>query len=163
MKKLYVIRHAKSSWKDYTLDDWERPLNKRGKRNIPEMGEFLKQKKTYIELFISSHAVRALKTAKGIAKSLDYSTKSISITPDLYHAGTDDILEVLASVDDSISSVAIFGHNPGFTMFVNELTKSDIDNVPTCGVCAISVKVDNWQDIKEGCGILDYFMYPKAL
>ena len=163
MKRLYIIRHAKSSWKDHSLYDWERPLNKRGKRNIPEMGSFLKKKNTHIDLMISSHAERALTTAIGIGEYLNYAEEKIQVTEELYHAGYREIYGVLNNIPDSIQSVAIFGHNPGFTTFANSLTNGHIDNIPTCGVCAVDLPVTSWQDVAPGIGKMDYFMYPKGL
>ena len=163
MKRLYIIRHAKSSWKDYSLDDWERPLNKRGKRNIPEMGKYLQSKNTKIDLFISSHAERALATAEGMGKYLDYPKAKIEITEELYHAGFRQIFKIVNGISDEINSAAIFGHNPGFTTFVNNISNSYISNVPTCGVCAVDLKIASWKEAAPGTGKLDYFMYPKGL
>lgn len=163
MKRLYIIRHAKSSWKDYSLDDWERPLNKRGKRNIPEMGRFLQKKGTEVDLMISSHAERALTTAIGIGEYLKYSEERIQVTEELYHAGFRKIFELVQEIPDNIQSAAIFGHNPGFTTFANSLTGSYIDNIPTCGVCAVDISVSRWGEVSPGTGKMSYFMYPKGL
>ncbi len=163
MKKLYIIRHAKSSWKDFSMEDWERPLNKRGRKNIPEMGKFLKKKNTKIDLFISSHAERALTTAIGIGEHLKYSEDHIEVTPELYHAGFRQIYELVKGISDEVISAAIFGHNPGFTTFANNLTNIHIDNVPTRGICAVELPVKHWNEIAPGIGKLEYFMYPKGL
>ena len=163
MKSLFVIRHAKSSWKDLSLDDHERPLNKRGKRNIPEMGEYLHKQYGRIDTFVSSHAVRAYETAKGIAAFYEYPISDIVVTDELYHAGNTAILQVVSVLSDDHESAAIFGHNPGFTFFVNAITNSKIDNIPTCGVAVITFDTDSWCEAAFGKGKLALYTYPKAL
>lgn len=163
MKRLFVIRHAKSSWKDLSLADHERPLNKRGKRNIPDMARHLAAQYDGVDTFISSHAVRAHETAKGIAAAFHYATKDIKIAPDLYHAGTIQILTVVKSIPDEHDSAAIFGHNPGFTEFINDMTDSDIFNIPTCGVAVIHLPIDTWKKAAFMTNELALYTYPKAL
>lgn len=163
MKQLFVIRHAKSSWKNISLADYERPLNKRGMRNIPEMADFLTSRYDKIDTFVSSHAVRAHETAKGIATGFGYPTDNIHIDESLYHAGPIQIMGVVKSLSDKHHSAAIFGHNPGFTDFVNALTGSMIDNVPTCGVAVIDLPIKKWSKAAFGNGDLALFTYPKAL
>ncbi|MEL7148184.1 MAG: histidine phosphatase family protein [Bacteroidota bacterium] len=163
MKTLFVIRHAKSSWKDLTLADHQRPLNKRGLRNLPQMASHLAIKYRTIDAFISSHAVRAYETAKGIVSGFQLDPTQIQIEPALYHAGPHQILNVVQSIQNDHQTAAIFGHNPGFTDFINRMTASDIDNVPTCGVAVISFPQQKWKEISPGDGKLAYYVFPKAL
>jgi phosphohistidine phosphatase len=160
MKTLYLARHAKSSWKDHALDDMVRPLNKRGRRDAPFMGELLKDKGINPELIISSPAKRASKTAQAIAEQIGYSKKKIIYDEDVYEASSRGLIEVIKKIDDKYSSVMLFGHNPGFTMLNNFLTKHYIDNIPTCGIVALEFNCA-WKDITKNSGKFIFFEYPK--
>ncbi|MEM7550241.1 MAG: histidine phosphatase family protein [Bacteroidota bacterium] len=162
MKYLYIVRHAKSSWDFPHLSDHDRPLNKRGKRNAPEMGERLLSKSIIPDLMISSTAKRAYKTAFKIAEKLSYKEDNIILTKRLYHADVSDIVEVL-SIDqnEQLESIMIFGHNPGLTYFSNWVSGESIDNVPTAGVVAVELPIVSWRDLREGSGKLIFFDYPK--
>ena len=161
MKKLYVIRHAKSSWDDLGLRDFDRPLNDRGKRDAPKMGKRLKERGIYPDLMLSSPAVRALSTCREIAAVLGYPFDHIKTDKRIYHADETAILEVLKEIKDHYKSVMIFGHNPGFTTFVNSLFGENINNLPTCGVVGGKLSIDKWSDIHFGCGEMKFFDYPK--
>src|SRR5215510_15416674 len=112
MKTLFLVRHAKSSWKDRTLPDKERPLNDRGKRDAKEMGERLVQRDARPDLVLSSPARRALTTAKIIARELDYKPKNIVVDDRLYAVDADDLLDVIRKVGGESKRVMLFGHNP---------------------------------------------------
>lgn len=161
VKTLYIVRHAKSSWEDPLLDDFSRPLNDRGKRDAPRMGKRLKEKRIHPDLMVTSPARRALATCKRIAEVLDYKEDKIKIDRDLYHAGHDEILQVIKSLKDKHDSVMIVGHNPGLTTFVNSIGKLSIDNVPTCGVAAFELPVTSWSDVAFEKGVLLFYDYPK--
>jgi phosphohistidine phosphatase len=161
MKKLYLIRHAKSSWEDSSLDDIDRPLNNRGKNNAPEMGERLRKQGILPDLLISSPAKRALSTAKKIANKIGYSKNEILIDENLYHGSDDMLIEIVKQLPDTAESVMLFGHNPGFTYFANQLCDINIYNIPTAGIVAIDFQIDKWQDSGLGMGDLVFFDYPK--
>ena len=163
MKTLYLVRHAKSSWDFPQLDDFERPLNKRGKKDAPRMGQFLSQEGIKADLLLSSPAKRALKTAKKIAKELGYEKEEIHTDRSLYHAWPERLLKVLVELNDIHSTVMLFGHNPGLTEFGNELCGASIDNIPTAGVVGIEFDVNHWRDIGYKSGKLLFFYYPKGL
>ncbi len=165
MKTLILIRHAKSSWADATLDDFDRPLNDRGKRDAPRIGAFLKAKGIAPELIIASPAKRAFTTAKKIAKAIDFPKEQIIQEPSFYHFGYrgTPILIRLAKVEDAINQVMIFGHNPTFTGLANHLSGHYFDNVPTCGVVAITFDVEKWKDIDGQNGRLWFHQFPKLL
>ena len=160
MKKLYLVRHAKSSWKNPELSDKERPLNKRGKNDAPFMGKTLKEKKVKPDLMISSDAVRAKKTAYAIAKELEYEKNNIVLTDDIYEASSLELLNLVKSFDQDFSSVMMFGHNPAFTMLNNQLSDNYIDNIPTCGITAIKFGSE-WKDVADGGGKSEFFIFPK--
>ncbi|MGC3947166.1 MAG: histidine phosphatase family protein [Chryseolinea sp.] len=164
MKTLYVIRHAKSSWDVKTLDDIERPLNERGKRDAPRMAKRLKEKEIHPDLLITSSAKRATSTAKRIAKVLKYPKTDIKVMDKLYHADEDTMLEVLNKLKEKHNVVFMFGHNPGLTDFVNSIMSEelDIDNVPTCGVVAFQFQAERWDQVTWGTGKMMFFDYPKS-
>jgi phosphohistidine phosphatase len=161
MKMLYVIRHAKSSWDNPLLNDFGRPLNERGERDAPRMGKRLKERDVVPDLLLSSPASRALTTCEKIAAALAYPVANIKTNRDLYHAEDEEILQIVKKINDQHNIVLIFGHNPGLTDFVNRLTDTRIDNVPTCGIVACSLRVTSWQEVDWGKGEVEFFDYPK--
>ncbi len=164
MKTLYLIRHAKSSWDAANIDDLERPLNDRGKRDAPRMGKRLKEKDIHPDLILSSPANRAISTCKGIADVIGYPQTAIKTDSALYHSDEGTILSVIQELKNKYDTVMIFGHNPGLTDFVNTLLDGEleIDNVPTCGVVAFQFDVEAWSEIKWGKGKMLFFDYPKS-
>lgn len=162
MKRLLIIRHAKSSWDYPELSDFDRPLNKRGKRDLPDMANRLAKKQYKIDLFLSSPAKRALKTAIGHAQALGLSAPPIVEEHRLYHASSTSIRSLISEIDNSIDSLAIFGHNPGFTDLINELSDLDLWNLPTCAICIIDLPIQSWNEIKSITGDQVYYDYPKS-
>ena len=163
MKTLYIIRHAKSSWGDLTSPDFERPLNDRGKKDAPEMATRLKEKKAKIDVFISSPAKRAQKTCKAFCKIFDYPEEKVVFKEELYHAAVETFYNVITSIDNAHHSAAVFSHNPGITLFINSLkTAVQVDNMPTCGIFAVTTNIADWQDFKSARKEFALFDYPKA-
>ena len=161
MKNLYIIRHAKSSWKFPELADSDRPLNKRGKRDAPEMGRRLKVRGAVPDLILSSPAKRAQKTAKIIAEAVGYPPKKVRFQNAIYHGGIDNILNVLTEMENHIECIFLVGHNPSLTYFANNLAGTEIDNIPTCGIVRVDFSVDTWRKITWGKGTFIFFDYPK--
>ena len=161
MKKLFLVRHAKSSWDDPSLDDTDRPLNYRGKENAPEMGDRLKKQGILPDLLVTSPAKRARSTAKLLAKKMGYAKEEILIDDELYHGSDDMLIDIVRKLPDSSESAMLFGHNPGYTYFANQLCNINIYNIPTAGIVAIDFHVDSWQDVDFGKGELVFFDYPK--
>src|SRR6185295_19500675 len=126
-KILLLVRHAKSSWDDPSLTDFERPLNKRDKKDAPEMAKKLNSKKINIDAFVSSTAKRARQTCKYFAKEFDLKKKNVVREPKLYEAGEESFYEVIEGFKNKWDSVGVFSHNPGITSFVNSLTENRID------------------------------------
>jgi phosphohistidine phosphatase len=163
MKTLYLVRHAKSSWDDISLGDFDRPLNERGKADAPRMGKRLKDKNIHPNVMISSGAKRAHATAKRIAEVLNFPKDAIKTDRTLYHAEPEQILEVIKAIADMNDSVMVFGHNPGLTDFVNQFGSDvEIDNIPTCGIVALRFQIDSWNKLSPKSGILLFFDYPKS-
>lgn len=148
MKRLIFVRHAKSSWKNPDLEDIDRPLNKRGMKDAPDMGLRLKKKKINPELLITSPANRAQTTARIIAEKIDYPAKKIETQASLYSSGVPGIMNVITHIDDVYSEVMLFGHNPDFTTITNYLSSPFTDKLPTCGVVAIDFDVMSWMDVR---------------
>jgi phosphohistidine phosphatase len=164
MKKLYLVRHAKSSWDNIEMDDFDRPLNDRGQKDAPHMAKLLKHRDVVPDRMITSPANRALSTCHAFAKVFDFDKKKIITEKRLYHASQETILKVLGSLPehkDKEDVVFLFGHNPGITEFANELLNVSIDNIPTCGIVEVTLDIEKWKDISFGCGKMDSFDYPK--
>lgn len=161
MKSLILIRHAKSDWADVSLDDIDRPLNERGKRDAPLMAQRLLDKKIKIDSFIASPAKRAAKTARIFADELKFKKDNIIYKPELYLAGTEVFFSVVENADAAADCIALFSHNSGITDFANKLTNSRVDNIPTCGIFAISVKAKSWKEFRDAEKEFWFFDYPK--
>lgn len=163
MKSLLVIRHAKSSWSTADLLDFDRPLNERGKRDAPAVAEALLNKNVKIDTFISSPAKRAKKTAQYFCEAYSRDKDDIILKPELYHAAPDVFLDVIKHIGNKSNTVAIFSHNPGITDFVNTLTDTRIDDMPTCGVYAIQMQEDDWSKFENAEKTFWFFEAPKLL
>ncbi len=162
MKRLYLVRHAKSDWSYVGLADFDRPLNKRGKRDAPRMGKYLKRVwKVKPDYVLCSTAKRVRSTVKRLRKSLKFSKKRISWHERIYSGHSGDVLDLIRQVDNRYREVMVIGHNPDMTVLVNELTGSTIANVPTCGVAGIDLSIDDWSDAVSGD--LVFFEVPKSI
>lgn len=162
MKTLLVLRHAKSSWKNVNLADFDRPLNKRGKNDAPRMGALLKQEEIVPELIISSSAERALATAEAVALACGYDSE-IQITRQLYHAWPEAYLEMLNNVPDENQRVMVVGHNPGVESLVEELT-GDWIRMPTAALAQISLNINQWSELSlDSKEELINYWWPKEL
>jgi phosphohistidine phosphatase len=161
MRSLLLIRHAKSSWNSDVLNDFDRPLNERGKKEAPEMANRLIKNKIAIEHFVSSPAKRAKKTAIFFIKKYGGDENEILFIPALYHASVQTFTKIVSELSDEHKTVAIFSHNPGITEFVNTLTPVQIDNMPTCGVFAVKANVSSWSEFADAAKEILFFTYPK--
>lgn len=161
MKRILLVRHAKSSWKNTEIPDFDRPLNGRGKKDAPFMARLISQKENKPALLLSSPALRASLTAKVFADAFGYPKSEIVFDKEIYFGDEDSIFNTLSKLDDALDTVVLFGHNPNFTNLTNWFCGSDIENVPTCGVCAMAFDVKKWKGINKGLARLEYFDYPK--
>lgn len=161
MKRLILVRHAKSDWGDASLSDRDRPLNARGERDAPAMANrFWRKYHAECSLFVSSPAVRATQTAHIFRKSAEAKDISIRFEPRIYEAPLNQLVQVVSELPDSHSCIALFGHNPGFSRLVEYFTGEWVD-MPTCSVAAIEAEVDQWSAMGRGTGVLVDFDYPK--
>ncbi len=160
MKLVTAVRHAKSDW-GAGLPDFDRPLNHRGLRNAPQMGQRLLKRSVRPDIWITSPANRAETTAHLIANQMGYAVEDIIVRDELYGAGTTQILEVLSEVPNHCEHAMFFCHNPGITDFVNRIANARIANIPTCGVVELEFQIDEWSDITRTRGVKKNFDYPK--
>lgn len=161
MKRLVLCRHAKSSWKDSSLADIDRPLNKRGRRNAPEMGRRLIRKGVRPDLIVCSPARRAHATAMYLGREYGLPGSEIRIVDAVYNAYPLKLLEIIHSLDAVHDQVVLVGHNPEITVLANLLGRLRIENVPTCGVVVLDFAVGSWAEIREERGSLVFFDYPR--
>jgi phosphohistidine phosphatase len=161
MKKLFLVRHAKSSWENNNLKDIERPLNKRGERDAPFMGKLMKKNGVKSELILTSPAERALRTAVLVCKELGIKKKQLIIEKELYEAGRNDILKIIHKLDEEVSSVMLFSHNPGLSELAGFLTSGNIFDMPTCGIVSLNCRISKWGELDNSNCELDFFDYPK--
>ena len=155
-KTLYLARHAKSDWNHPGLSDFERPLNKRGMRNAPEMGLRLKEKEHLPELIICSPAIRTRQTLE----LLDLGVKNVIYNESIYEAYAETLLYIVQSIDNSCSSALLLGHNPAMTWLASGLSGVRIENMPTCAVAEISLKTDRWNEAGNCPAELKNLDYP---
>lgn len=160
-KMLILVRHAKSDWGNPSLDDFDRPLNNRGKQDAPAMAERLHDKGIKIDAFIASPAKRAKKTASIFAKKYGVDKDDVIFRDELYGAGENIFYDVIDTAKNKFDNIAIFSHNPGITDFANLLTSTRIDNIPTCGVFAVKADCRTWSAFKEAKKEFYFFYYPK--
>ncbi|HBI14589.1 MAG TPA: hypothetical protein DDY20_03595 [Desulfobulbaceae bacterium] len=161
MKHLLLCRHAKSSWKDGTLADFDRPLNGRGRQNAPEMGRRLRRRGVQPDLVVTSPARRALGTAKLLASECGVLKKNILVLDSLYDSYPAKLLLFIQSLDDRLGTVLLVGHNPEITILANILGNLGIENVPTCGIVALDFPVGSWAEVDEEGATLNFLDYPR--
>lgn len=161
MKTLILVRHAKSSWDLSGVDDIDRPLNERGKKDAEEMAKRIKEKGLDIDLLISSPAKRARKTAKYFAEELKFDKDETEIKNKLYPASVTAFLEVVHEIEDKHKAVMLVSHNPAITEFANTLTNVHIDDMPTCSIFAAQSDAAGWASFLESNKLFLFFDYPK--
>jgi phosphohistidine phosphatase len=161
MKKLYIVRHAKSDWSNPALNDFERTLNKRGLHDAPLMGERFKKLGFIPDMVFSSSANRAVMTCNIICKNLGYEPQKVEMKKELYLAAPQTILKMINTFQNVWKSVMLFGHNPGFTELIELLCQKSVGNLPTCALAAAHFKIDDWKSVHWASGSLAAFEYPK--
>ena len=159
---MYLIRHAKSSWDNPSLNDFARPLNKRGSNDAPFMGEILLNIKIFPDQIISSSAKRAISTARLIASKIKYDLIDIIEDKKIYHADVNDLLAVINSFKKEWNNVFLFGHNPGLTYLAEYLTDEHYGNIPTTGIVGIQFEIDDWNSVSKNSGTSIFYDYPKS-
>jgi phosphohistidine phosphatase len=161
MKTIYLLRHAKSSWKDESLSDIERPLNGRGKKAADTMGAFLKREKILVDLVLSSSAVRARQTIDRVLVSANIVT-DVRFDERIYEAGVQRLVEVVRQIENGKKNVILVGHNPGFEELLEWLTGT-IGRMQTGALAKIGLKTSSWNSVSEKSGTLEWIVRPKQL
>ena len=161
MKKIIVLRHSKSSWKDSSLVDFQRPLNKRGKFDGPIMSKYLSSKINKIDFLHSSSSIRTFETSKFFISKIEF--KNIKYDDNLYHSSAQSILGNVKNYPDKYNTVMIIAHNPGLTNLINMITNINLYNLPTTGIANIDFDCDSWDNISvENSNLVD-LKFPKQL
>ena len=161
MRTLFILRHAKSSWDDASLADFDRPLNGRGERTAPMMGELMQREGFAPHIIISSPAERAKQTALAVKKAGGLGAE-IVFDERIYEASPNALRRVTAEIDGIYGSAMLVGHNPGIEGLVRYLTGQN-EPMPTAALAVIDLDIDGWGDITEGCGKLRFIFRPKEL
>jgi len=161
MKRLYLIRHAKSNKDISGIKDKDRPLNKLGKREAWYIGKRLKKHGISVQAFYSSPARRAFDTAAVIAKKIGFLRKKIKVANSLYNSNIPKLLKVIKNIDHTMESAVIVGHNPEFLNLVNYLTPRLIKEFPVCGVFGIDFTIDSWRMVARKKGKLVFSEFPE--
>ena len=162
MKTLYLLRHAKSSWSTPGLSDQQRPLNKRGARDAPVMGQRFCDRGETLDLVIASPARRAQDTAGLFAGTAGYAESGIETDANLYFLGSGSIEDTIRAQVEAVQSLMLVFHNPDITHFTNSIDYYfHIDNVPTSGLLRLNCDIDHWRDWSRDRTSVDYFDFPK--
>ena len=158
MKRLFVIRHAKSDWSDATLTDKQRVLNARGLREAPIMAASLVKDYPVIDHIISSSAVRTQQTAHYVASAYGLVDEKIELCDEIYEAPYEQLLKVVNSCSDAYNNVILVGHMPGVTLLVNALADENLTTSPTSSVAVIDFPfISSWEEVSNGTGRLREF------
>ncbi|MGV6846629.1 MAG: SixA phosphatase family protein [Lutibacter sp.] len=150
MKKLFIVRHAKSSWEYEGINDIDRPLKKRGIKDAYLISSILQKQISRPDVFVSSCANRALHTAMIFSYSFNFPLANIKINKSLYSFSDGYLIKTVKALDDSFDSAIIFSHDHGISTFVNKFGNKALNHVPTCGVIGIQFENNHWKNIKSG-------------
>jgi phosphohistidine phosphatase len=161
MKKLVLIRHAKSSWDHSAIPDIYRPLNERGYRDAPAMGKLLAEAKLFPDRLVSSPAIRAYSTAMIIAQELNFPLGRIELTPRLYETTEAEYFDVISEADEKQNIQFLFGHNFTISNVLSRLVGEHVEELPTCGIAVVELSLKKWSDLQPGSGILNAYITPK--
>lgn len=164
MKRLYLLRHAKSSWDDSSIPDHERDLNDRGRKEAKKMGEYFFDKKIIPDLIICSPSKRTRETYKLVVNKLGKNIQTI-FEDKIYEASVSDIFGAISKVSNEVDSLLIIGHNPGMEYMVEKTTNIPgiIDKFGTCSLAELEVDIQKWSDIRKTSAKLINFISPKTL
>lgn len=162
MKRLILVRHAKSSWAQPGLPDHKRPLANRGIRDAARTFSRFLEYGPKLEHVVTSDAARALETTRQLSKALGLAAHQIDEEPRLYHASVMHIVAVVREQSSAFATIACVGHNPGFTDAASVLIEDfELDNLPTCAVVGMEFSVDTWAELPDRGARLIYLDYPK--
>lgn len=161
MKKIYVLRHAKSSWEDLSVADFNRPLNSRGKTDGPLISTYLRSRIDKIDFLHSSSSLRTYETSKFFIDRIRFI--DIKYDESLYHSSSSEIINNIKNYDEKYHSAMIIAHNPGLTNLINELSNTKLDNLPTTGLVEINFNCATWLDVSLDNSTIVDIKFPKQL
>jgi phosphohistidine phosphatase len=161
VKTLTIIRHAKSSWSDQSINDHDRRLNERGRQDAYVMGEQLANNHVNLGTVFCSTARRAVKTLKRLSRKYPIDEAQIQFYEELYLADLDELINFINHLPDQYASATLIAHNPGLTELVNYLTAEGMTNLPTMGVYIAELQIEQWAQLEQGCGRRIAYFYPK--
>jgi phosphohistidine phosphatase len=161
MKRLLLMRHAKSSWGDASLADFERPLNERGRKAAPLVGRFMRGQKLRPDLILCSPAERARQTAALVAEAAQFAAP-LRYDERIYEATPARLAEVVSQAEEAADELLLVGHNPGLEGLL-ELLAGESRRMPTAALARVALDVEKWNRVREGVGRVELFVRPKDL
>lgn len=170
MKRLAILRHAKSSWADAGMDDFDRPLNERGRKAAWRLGEELKARQLHFDLVLASAATRVRETLAGVGEEYEFGP-DVRFDDELYGASEEMLLAVVRALPEKTQSVLLVGHNPGLELIVTRLARDDgrglrdrVENkFPTAALALIELETERWEDVERGGGEIVDLILPREL
>ena len=168
MKTLLLLRHAKSSWDDPTLQDFDRPLNERGKSAAPLMGRWMRKEKLQPDLVLSSPAERARQTITLVMEAARFQlglykfNAEVQYDERLYGASAAELLERIKQIEPNVNQAMLVGHNPGLEDLIDTLT-GEAEHMPTAALACVDLNVEKWDQVRQGGGRLKWLVKPKEL
>ncbi len=161
MKKIYLVRHAKSSPATKNQRDFDRTINERGETDIELVGKALEKRKAKIDLVLCSSATRTTQTAKALAEKLSVPTDKIVFTDDLYLTNVKEHVKQIRKTNQKVDNLMVVGHNPTITLLANELSGAFIDSMPTGSIVTIVFNDNSWKAVGTIKGKMAHFDFPK--
>lgn len=161
MKTLLLLRHAKSSWDDPKLEDFDRPLNERGLRAAPLVGRFMREQKVSVDLVLSSPARRTRETVALVTQAAHLDAP-VRFDERIYEASVEQLLEVISQIEERVNKALLVGHNPGMEGLILQLTGEE-KRAPTGALAQITLDEEKWSKVQPDCGTLDWLVKPKQL
>lgn len=162
MKRLTLIRHAKSSWGDKNYNDFDRPLKEQGRKDAESIAINVLKEFTAPDAIFVSKAVRTTETVKILLENLSFPKEILHFREDLYTFEWHNLLTFIRNIDNSLESVFLVGHNPALTELINYLSfEKKLLNLPTSGVCSLILEIDSWEEARPDCAQMLLYHYPK--
>ena len=160
MKTLYLIKHAKSNWGIPDIRDFERPISKSGAKDVNTISSYLMIQNILPDIMLSSCALRAQETTDLLANKIGYEGKKIFLE-ELYMTTAEDIQEIIMAQDDSFNHIFVIAHNPQISEFINLVIEEHFSKMPSMGVVALNFDIDEWSEMENTKGKVDFFIFPK--
>jgi phosphohistidine phosphatase len=161
MKTLFLLRHAKSSWKDASVKDFDRPLNQRGLKAAPSVGKLLRKRKLQPDLVLSSPAERARQTTELVLAGAGLKVE-VRHDERIYEATVARLFEVVAQIEEDANVAMLVGHNPGLEELLEALTGA-ARSLSTAALACIELDIEKWNKVRAGTGQLEWLVRAKEL